>query len=381
MLKRIRARAEKLTGIPGENIIVGAIHSHTACASDVPLYGSPAEKDCAEWVSDKIADAIQVAFHTMVPAKVGYGEEKEDTIAFIRRFYMKDGGVTMNPAFNDPNILEREGSIDPQVGVLRFDALDSGKPLGLIVNYACHCDCVSGTEFSADYPGELSKELKKNLGQDVVCVFLNGCCGNINHIDFTATYIYWKEKDYYKKMGRILAGKVLSAYHRIVLQEDVKVESVSMPLSLPRRQPSEEELAWSEQIATQKEATLKNQVFATALKELYENPIYTNEGVQQVIRIGNTAICALPGEIFVEIGKDIKAASPFAHTMTSELTNGNMGYIASNLAHKNRLNAPSMEIQTHAYETRLSKYTNCAPESHDILVQNAIDMMKQLLEE
>ncbi|HAZ20025.1 MAG TPA: hypothetical protein DCY75_07655, partial [Clostridiales bacterium] len=157
MLKRIRARAEKLTGIPGENIMVGAIHSHTACASDVPLYGSPAEKDCAEWVSDKIADAIQVAFHTMVPAKVGYGEEKEDTIAFIRRFYMKDGGVTMNPAFNDPNILEREGSIDPQVGVLRFDALDSGKPLGLIVNYACHCDCVSGTEFSADYPGELSK--------------------------------------------------------------------------------------------------------------------------------------------------------------------------------------------------------------------------------
>jgi hypothetical protein len=48
----------------------------------------------------------------------------------------------------------------------------------------------------------------------------------------------------------------------------------------------------------------------------------------QVIALGrDLAWVSLPGEIFVELGLAIKAASPFKHTIIAELANGSIGYI------------------------------------------------------
>ncbi len=377
MVSHIRARAEKLTGICGENIMIGAIHTHTGCASDVPLYGSPADIALTDALCLKIADVVKVAFDRMVAVKVGYGETKEDTIAHIRRFYMKDGTIRTNPGVNDSDSVRSEGSIDPQVGVLRFDHAKTGKTVGLMVNYALHCDCVGGTEFSADYPGELSRQVKKNLGDDVVCMFLNGCCGNINHVDFHDPTLPFKKDGYFRQIGRVLAGKVLSAYYAIEPQ-DATVNTASLEISLPRRQPTAEELAWSEQMIAKEKCAVAEKITAEHLRELHERPIYTNKVVLQVVRIGDTVVCGLSGEVFVEIGKEIKCASPFAHTMVSELTNGNVGYVASNEAHANRLKLKSVAEQFSSYETRLSHYTNCAPECHDILVENAVALMRKV---
>ena len=42
---------------------------------------------------------------------------------------------------------------------------------------------------------------------------------------------------------------------------------------------------------------------------------------------------SLPGEIFVELGLDIKRTSPFACTMIAELANGSIGYIPNKAAY------------------------------------------------
>jgi len=48
----------------------------------------------------------------------------------------------------------------------------------------------------------------------------------------------------------------------------------------------------------------------------------------QVIAMGDSlAWVSLPGEIFVELGLSIQAASPFAQTHIAELANGLIGYI------------------------------------------------------
>lgn len=42
---------------------------------------------------------------------------------------------------------------------------------------------------------------------------------------------------------------------------------------------------------------------------------------------------SLPGEIFVELGLSIKAASPFRTTILAELANGSVGYIPTRVAY------------------------------------------------
>ena len=49
---------------------------------------------------------------------------------------------------------------------------------------------------------------------------------------------------------------------------------------------------------------------------------------------GDFGLAALPGEIFVELGCELEAASPFSSTRTLGLTNGSMGYIPTREAYE-----------------------------------------------
>ena len=53
------------------------------------------------------------------------------------------------------------------------------------------------------------------------------------------------------------------------------------------------------------------------------NPVCNISGVQ----IGNMLLVTNANECFAQTGLNIKASSPFEHTMVSELTNGYMGYL------------------------------------------------------
>src|SRR5690606_33505962 len=54
----------------------------------------------------------------------------------------------------------------------------------------------------------------------------------------------------------------------------------------------------------------------------------------QVFRIGDLAVAAVPAEVFVEIGLELKAKSPFKPTFTIELANGYNGYLPTPAQHK-----------------------------------------------
>ena len=47
----------------------------------------------------------------------------------------------------------------------------------------------------------------------------------------------------------------------------------------------------------------------------------------QAFRIGDQAVCAIPFEVFVEIGLEIKEKSPFSRTFTISHANGTYGYL------------------------------------------------------
>ena len=52
----------------------------------------------------------------------------------------------------------------------------------------------------------------------------------------------------------------------------------------------------------------------------------------QALRIGDLALVSAPGELFVELGLEIKRRSPFGQTMVLELANDGIGYIPTRRA-------------------------------------------------
>ena len=85
------------------------------------------------------------------------------------------------------------------------------------------------------------------------------------------------------------------------------------------------------------------------------------------ISIGDSvAFSGMPCEPFVEIGRDVKAQSPFRMTVVTSLTNGSEGYIPSTKAHAEG-----------GYEGLSSRFS--AP-TGDMLVAAQIKQLRQLKE-
>ncbi|MDD4788885.1 MAG: hypothetical protein PHO07_17075, partial [Pirellulales bacterium] len=100
MVDEARALVEKATGIPGGSVMISATHSHTG-----PVlagrgvreadFGGASEKSRAYRASlpAKIAEAVALAHGKLAPARALAARGREDSIAFNRRYHMRDGSV------------------------------------------------------------------------------------------------------------------------------------------------------------------------------------------------------------------------------------------------------------------------------------------------
>src|SRR5205807_7249530 len=110
----------------------------------------------------------------------------------------------------------------------------AGKPVATYVNFAMHPDTVGGEEISADYPGVLSRLLADSQSSELVTIFANGCCGNLNHRN-----IHWadaqKGPHEARRIGTVLAGDVCNAFPFLkpLKAEPLKVKSEIVKLPLP----------------------------------------------------------------------------------------------------------------------------------------------------
>ncbi len=383
VVQAARDRVEKLTGIPGDRVMISATHTHTGGPVDDFVPGTSDESYLA-WLAERAADAAVMAWNNRRPAKLGYGKAHEESIAFIRRYRMKDGSFCTNPGFGNDRIAAPAGSIDPEVGIVKIEDME-GNLIGVITNYACHLDTVTGNRFSADYPGELGRVLKKVYGQQVVSIFLVGACGNINHYDYmhrTGEYYYKSRTPHYVRMGRILAGDVIRALADIETceEERIAVESDTFPAVI--RTPSAEDIAAAEALLEEipyevvlsteqgiigNSHRLVDRHYARSLLDVASIKQKKVSVPVQIARIGQAAIVGLPCELFVEFGLDIKARSGFENTLISTLTNACFGYIAVREA-----------FDQGGYETTISGDTMMAPDTGYDMTDAAVRLLERM---
>ncbi|MBV8811565.1 MAG: neutral/alkaline non-lysosomal ceramidase N-terminal domain-containing protein [Acidobacteriaceae bacterium] len=156
-------------------LLVAASHTHSGpVVQDEYRQGTPAWERAA---LNGIENALQRAVSSLVDARIGTGYGTA-YIGHNRLRVNPDGTVSW---FEVNQTQIPTAPFDPTVSILRIDRTD-GHPMAVLVNYACH-PVVFGpdnVQYSADYPGVMTRVVESALGGDALAVFLQGAPGDIN---------------------------------------------------------------------------------------------------------------------------------------------------------------------------------------------------------
>jgi len=349
---RAKRMVQENTGLPKENILMAATHTHSA-ASAARLFQSTPDPKYLRLLTVRIADTVRCAINNLSPGKIGWGVGEEPHQVFNRRWYMKPGTipanplgklddkVKMNPRRGSPDLIKPAGPTDPDVTVISMQSKE-GRPLALLANYTLHY--VGGDvrgHISADYFGMFVDRIQQLLEADrmdppFVGMITNGASADVNNIDFR---VRGKRKRPYEQMG-VVADAVAAEAFRVVQKmqylEHVALGTRQAEIQLGVRRPSKADIERAERIVAEidgPEAKTREGVYA---KEAIELSKYSDkvELIVQAMRIGDIGIVAIPCEVFVEVGLEIKKKSPFETTFIIELANGYNGYLPTVDQHK-----------------------------------------------
>jgi neutral ceramidase len=316
--------ASRQTGIARDAVLICPSHNHSSPL--VPM-GGPVNKDYLTTLPGRIADCVERAYKALQPARMFLGRSLVYEGHCNRRVIAKADGLALNvwlTKLNDlkqtPQVLGTEGPIDPELWVARFDALD-GQVLGTLVNFTCHpClhDRIKIHTWSADFPGVIAGRIAQTYGKQAVCVFTQGCSGNIQPpVCFTP--------DWLERSAVFARAAVEAAQNAVAIKGPVAVGYARRDVTVPRCNPA----AQRDEAITRLGWRLES--FESTKREAANMPLTLKVPVSAA-RIGPLGIATNAGELFVEWGLSIKKRSPFPHTLVSELTNDWVGYEPTELA-------------------------------------------------
>ncbi len=339
------------TGLPVEHMLMSATHSHS-CGTLTAVGQSEPDPLYQRFVARRIADGVRLALQNLVPARIAWGTGEVPQHVFNRRWHMKPGGipptplgattdqVRTNPGVNHPDLDRPAGPTDPEVPFLSVQTVD-GRPIALYANYSLHY--VGGTgpgHISADYFGAFADRIQELLGADrqfppFVGMISNGASGDINNIDFRGGQAKQPPYGQIQRVAHDVAGEVVGASRSLAYQDWVPLSVARTELPLALRLPGPEEIETARAVMKQSKLwprmeTLE-QVYARETVLLGEFPPEVSAPLQ-VVGIGDLRLAAIPAEVFVEIGLELKRRYPGSFTVS--LANAYHGYLPTPEQHR-----------------------------------------------
>jgi len=387
---QIRAAVAQETGVPREGVLIACTHTHTGPTTSTLWYDQENDEYLA-LLPELIASAGVMAWRSRQPARLSWVTGSAPHLAFNRRFRMKDGTVHTNPGVQNPDIVEPVGPTDPGLRILRVDDV-AANPLALVVNYALHLDTHGGSRISADFPHFLRQTLAGALAPPLKTLFLNGTCGDINHIDVHAPReVPASGRPVTQRIGTSLAAEVLRVLPVAQLIEQPFIKHLSHKLTCGIRMPTEEQCREARQALGDNwhsldscyvevgEGDRKRRVMSIERHALRELLFMAGAGKREMevelaaLRLGPVGLVGIPGEVFVKLGLAIQEqarggpSGPLEMTMPVELVNGSVGYIPTREAYDQG-----------SYEVTLRRSACIAPGSGEAIVEACTAMLADL---
>ncbi len=315
--------AAERTGIPPQNIVWAASHTHTGPYT-CPLMAVDEKEIDSQWLEalpGKFAEAVEKAQTGLRPARVSRERGYCADVGANRRYKFKDGrelnAWLLHGGEEEVQCLGTAGPIDPELGILCFDD-ESGRPIAVLWHYTLHTNANFGRRFSADYPGVVAERLRERLGPGVVPVFLPGAFADINP---TCNH---------REVGDRLAEVLLDRLEQRQPRDGaVSLGTLKKDVVVPYRDLAED---MEKRLSDSQWPPDAQEVFRKELGIMRARAVTEEKTVIQAWRIGEVGFTSLPGELFVDWGLKIKAESPFPWTFPVELGGDYLGYLVTEQA-------------------------------------------------
>lgn len=375
-LDEAKSRAHQITGIPVENMMISASHTHsggTACS----VFQSDPDPDYLKFLTARIADAVIRANNNLAPARIGWSVGHEPTQVFNRRWKMKPGEPVKNPFGKvDPiSTTQVKDITDAALPIISVQTPD-GLPIALLANYSLHyVGGVGPGEVSADYFGMFAERMQQFLQADspthpaFVAIMSNGTSGNINNVNNKGPRPSHPPYGRMQQVADIVASEAYKTYRKIEYLDWIPLSSAHREILLGVRLPSAEDVERAEGILALAKGPVLNgreEIYAreTVLLKDYPKQVPI---LLQAFQLGDLAITAAPCEVFVEIGLEIKDKSPFDPTFMISLANGYNGYLPTPEHHK-----------MGGYETWRARSSYLEVNASHKVTQNIIEILNHL---
>ena len=373
----VREQVATHTSIPGENVMLSASHTHSSHAS-IDLSTLDLEWPWVQDLIQSLAGAAIAAWQRREPASIKVSSGEIHGISENRRVVRSDGKVYRNWDRTASGEVVRRGPIDPEVGVLLAQR-PNGSPLAVLCNFTAHPICaMSQPLVSADYPGFAMAAVEAALGPGVTALFTQGACGDVNPSQMRRNIRDARE------VGLQLAGEVLRAAGSLLPEEVPSVErrvqiatkrvNWAYRTDLPTKSEAErayaaakdqvERLQRSGATAAEVRAEANKHRFVREKYMLTRNDARQEEGEIQVMTIGDSAWVGVPGELFCQIGLDIKSDSPAAHTYIVGYANCYQGYYPTPIAYTEG-----------GYEVNMGRWSRFTAAAGESVQETALDLL------
>jgi neutral ceramidase len=351
----IRERVAKATDIPADSILVCATHTHSAPAFNIfatpRAHAKPAEGRDLEWeraLPEKIASAIIQADNNLEPATLRTAAASF-TLGTNRRLIRPHRQIQI--------AANRSGPADAEVQALAAYRAD-GTPIAFLMNYPCHgvVLCEDNLLYSRDWPSFAMDEIESAAsrgGKRPISIFIQGATGNIDPRSRGNFEVA-------EQHGRAMGRAAFEALQHAPSIADARIAARRLALNLKLKDLSAD-FAIARNCAAQTQASLESHrggdgyqlkrlrdhhaqsraalAALEALEEQNRRDRRVNMARSElatamtVVTVGDLAIVGIPGELFVELGLEMKRTPNFARIFVAGYCNDLIGYIPTRAAY------------------------------------------------
>ncbi len=316
------AEITRITGIPGDHILINATHTHHAPAT-TRTHDWEASEPFRKHLRDALVLAVRQAHENLAggEAALYFQLTEEATIGANSRLLLEDRNMSwLNPLREAAGKGKPTGPFDPQLPVLDFRD-PTGKTRALIFNHSTHTIGTRSGENvrSASFYGLAAQDLERELGG--VVSFLEGASGSTHNIAGVPV----------PEMIQRLKTTVSAARESAQPRPVNRLRAIRRPFSFTVRHFDDAvEDAKIERYArayAPQSVDYWRKLFGSMRAELKAHQGESRETWIQAMVIGDVALVGVPAEFFTSLGVDIKQRSPFELTYVAELANDWIGYL------------------------------------------------------
>ena len=369
-----KAAIIQATGVPDENILLNATHTHASVSIRTNWEGV---KEYRELFCAAMAQAGVDAIADLAPATVYYGDTMTERMTFVRHYKLSDGsyaGANFGN-FKNGEVIGHSSEADGQLQIVKFAR--EGKKDVVMTAFGAHGTFAStaDTYISADFPSP-TREYIENNSDCLVAHFIAAAGDQVPSSRIKTEERFGREE--YREYGAALGQYVLDAMPHLKKLENTALKLMTKTVTYPANKEKLHLLPYvdevvakarelgnihKETVALAREKGFSSYFEATAIRARSNAPD-TRDMNLRTMTLGQLGFIFAPYEMFGTQGVYVKEHSPCDMTFIVTCSEGAKGYMPSRLG-----------IEIGCYESCVTQF---APGTAENLAKDFVAMLAEM---